>query len=449
MKGNFIRIKALVLRYLLVLTLLWGLVGQIFAASNPDFSKLLNTLGVVSDKREFASFDYIDLKSGQRKSLDQYLNEHKKPLTMLVFWATWCGPCRYELPQLNELYNKFQSKFNLIAISLDNEGDQKSVKKFVEENKFNFDVGLDQQNSAAQLYNAVSIPLIYLIDGNRRLIGKIQGARDWKSTEVYNDFATLFDIGKLSNDALAKVKSDNSVKELPAPVISLNLSETTLTMGQEFFITIKISWKGSAYLYRIKPPTLTLPDGVVELGMGASADDESDGASFSYKVKLKAKREGSYQLSPVLLSFGTSSEGKELFSRKEIPPFTIKSNSSLLMILAIAVTLILGLTFILPLLAKRRNSLGQNVQSDEELFKIKLLEVMAEKVHLSNREYSLQLLGLMMKVYGNRDESRSYQFAKIVDEIKFASKELSREELASFEVEIKNQIEKRLKEKGE
>jgi peroxiredoxin len=105
---------------------------------------------------------------GQRVSLADY---HGKKKLILSFWASWCGPCKMEMPVLREFYEqqkKNADKFELLAISIDDE--REPAERFASEMKLPFPVLLDLQSQAAGAYAVDSIPSLFIIDENGKVI---------------------------------------------------------------------------------------------------------------------------------------------------------------------------------------------------------------------------------------------------------------------------------------
>ena len=97
---------------------------------------------------------------------------------VLNFWATWCGPCKSELPAFENMYTKYGEDVVFLMINLtDGARDTlDSAKAFIEENNYTFPVYFDTTLTAAQTYGAYSIPLTVFILPDGTLAGGYQGA---------------------------------------------------------------------------------------------------------------------------------------------------------------------------------------------------------------------------------------------------------------------------------
>jgi thiol-disulfide isomerase/thioredoxin len=91
--------------------------------------------------------------------------QRQKPL-MINFWASWCGPCADEAPDLIAIYKKYEGQFDLYAVNTTQTDKLPEVKKFVQDHGYPFPVLLDQEGKAAELYRFLFIPTSYLIDKN-------------------------------------------------------------------------------------------------------------------------------------------------------------------------------------------------------------------------------------------------------------------------------------------
>ncbi|NEW08718.1 TlpA family protein disulfide reductase [Paenibacillus sp. SYP-B3998] len=88
-----------------------------------------------------------------------------KPL-LVNFWASWCGPCAIEAPDLVAMYKKYEGQFDLYAVNVTPGDKMDNIKKFVEEYKFPFPVLLDKKGENADAYRVLAIPTTFLIDKN-------------------------------------------------------------------------------------------------------------------------------------------------------------------------------------------------------------------------------------------------------------------------------------------
>lgn len=97
-------------------------------------------------------------------------------VVLLNVWATWCGPCVYEIPELQALHVKYGPRgFEVVGASVD-EGDPADVKAFADEHKMTYPVVLDPEGKVAGLLDASVLPTTVLIDRNGRIVWKKIGA---------------------------------------------------------------------------------------------------------------------------------------------------------------------------------------------------------------------------------------------------------------------------------
>lgn len=131
----------------------------------------LNVLKTVAVGNKFINFEMADPK-GEMKQLSDYVGNGK--VTLIDFWASWCGPCRKSMPELVEIYNQYKKKgFEIVGISLDNNAE--AWAKGVKDLKITWPQLSDLkgwQNSGAALYGVNSIPHTVLVDKDGIIIGK-------------------------------------------------------------------------------------------------------------------------------------------------------------------------------------------------------------------------------------------------------------------------------------
>ncbi|MBI1818795.1 MAG: TlpA family protein disulfide reductase [Nitrospirae bacterium] len=107
-------------------------------------------------------------------------------ITLINFWATWCEPCRAEMPSMEALYKSFsRSDFEILAVSSDEDGIQ-SVQPFQEAFHLSFPLLLDETLHVSDLYLVRSIPTSILIDRKGVITNRFFGAVDWEDPKQKN-----------------------------------------------------------------------------------------------------------------------------------------------------------------------------------------------------------------------------------------------------------------------
>ncbi len=137
-----------------------------------------------------APVDVGDFKVEGLKGGMASLSQSKGKIVLLNFWATWCPPCRAEMPSIEALWKKTKSKaFTIIAVSVGE--DKATVGKFIADQKYSYPIFLDPSSQLGTAFNASSIPTTYIIDKTGKVIAGIQGSREYDGPEVLSIFAEL------------------------------------------------------------------------------------------------------------------------------------------------------------------------------------------------------------------------------------------------------------------
>ncbi|MGH7422299.1 MAG: redoxin domain-containing protein [Candidatus Methylomirabilales bacterium] len=111
------------------------------------------------------------------------LSDLRGKAVLLNFWATWCAPCRLEMPTMDKAYQEYKSRgLEILAVSLD-AGSNSVVKNFMRELKLDFPVLLDPDMEVLRLYRMVGIPASFLIDKQGIVRHREVGYRDWTDPE--------------------------------------------------------------------------------------------------------------------------------------------------------------------------------------------------------------------------------------------------------------------------
>lgn len=144
-------------------------VGEQYLAQIKAMAESKKVQGSLVAGKPFPDFTEKDL-AGKPLSIASY----KGKVVLIDFWATWCGPCRAELPNVIDTYKKYREQgFEIIGISLDK--DQAKLESFLKANNMTwpqyFD-GLGWQNKVSTKYGVNSIPATYLLDREGKIIAK-------------------------------------------------------------------------------------------------------------------------------------------------------------------------------------------------------------------------------------------------------------------------------------
>ena len=107
-----------------------------------------------------AAPDFV-LKSSTGENLR--LSEHRGDVVMINFWATWCGPCRQEMPLLDDLYSRYERVgFSLLGVNIDD--DSRRAMQMIEDLGVNFPVLFDEAKEVSKLYEVEAMPVTVLVD---------------------------------------------------------------------------------------------------------------------------------------------------------------------------------------------------------------------------------------------------------------------------------------------
>ena len=138
----------------------------------------LSTVGVGVEAPDFSA---VTLDSVPRaKSLRDYRGE----VVMINIWATWCRPCRAEMPTIEQLHRTYGSKgLRVLAVSVDEPGAESQIRDFVKELGLTFQILYDSRGEISDRYQTEGYPETIIIGRDGIVRKKLMGATDWNSAE--------------------------------------------------------------------------------------------------------------------------------------------------------------------------------------------------------------------------------------------------------------------------
>ena len=108
------------------------------------------------------------------------LSDYRGKVVFLNFWATWCKPCREEMPSMEVLYKNFEKDgLVILAVSIDRVTTKKEIPPFVKSLNLTFPVLVDSWGQTDKRYKLMGVPETYIIDREGTLREKVIGPRDW------------------------------------------------------------------------------------------------------------------------------------------------------------------------------------------------------------------------------------------------------------------------------
>ncbi|MES2178444.1 MAG: TlpA disulfide reductase family protein [Gemmatimonadota bacterium] len=123
--------------------------------------------------------DAVTLTTPKRqKTLDDY----KGSVLLVNVWATWCGPCREEMPSLEKLHREFGGRgLKIVAISVDDPGSEAKILEFTKSLGLTFEILHDPEMKTKQNYDITGYPETFIIGREGTIRKKVWGAADWTS----------------------------------------------------------------------------------------------------------------------------------------------------------------------------------------------------------------------------------------------------------------------------
>ena len=141
---------------------------------NPKVSTSTPTSNTPSEK-DASKVPSLDFKLKNINGKEVSLSDYKGKKVFLNFWASWCGPCKSEMPDIEKLYEQTKNS-DLVILTINLGEDKDTVKSFIDNAKYNFTVLLDLDQSVAAQYKISAIPTSYFIDEAGNIVSTIRGS---------------------------------------------------------------------------------------------------------------------------------------------------------------------------------------------------------------------------------------------------------------------------------
>lgn len=107
------------------------------------------------------------------------LEEYRGRVVFLNFWATWCPPCREEMPNIERIQKEYGDRVKVLAVNATAQDDEDAARRFVQGLGLTFDVPLDRTGEVTETYQGNFFPSTFIIDGNGVIREKIEGAMNY------------------------------------------------------------------------------------------------------------------------------------------------------------------------------------------------------------------------------------------------------------------------------
>jgi len=411
-------------------------------ASDAEIARLLQEAGLRPVEPPSAAEDVAlpDL-SGAVVSLSEFSGSW----ILLTFWATWCGPCVHEMPSLEALHRELSGKgFLVVGVSVDSPG--APVGEFAERHELSFPLLLDQGKTAAQLYHASSIPLSYLIDPAGRIVGVSLGARDWRRDQGLLE--AVMEAGASRSVELAWSRRAVPVAlpvSLVPPTAEVALGKASPQVGETFPLDIRVRWDGDLEDYILKPPKVSLPDGVEQVSLSGSSSSETGAQIVTYRAVLRGLEAGDYALGPVELRYTPRFEQSPVSARVEGPRVQVLAPVSPFSGVGLVMTGALGAVGLVALvLIRRRRRGGDNESPVDELTRLQGVLDGAKRSRMDGDAAScVESLLEVCSTLGEEDETSealSAQLRELLERVRFGGARPAVSELDRLERQVELRV---------
>jgi peroxiredoxin len=166
-----------VLRTIASLIFVIGLMETTWAESN--------VLHPVEGQPQAADFTLNDIDDNVHR-----LSDYRGKVVIVNFWATWCPPCRFELPSMEKLWQAVQKK-DVVMLAINIGEDADTIFTFTSDYPVTFPLLMDHDSSVIKQYPVLGIPTSFVIDPKGRIIYRAVGTREWDDKVIIQQILSL------------------------------------------------------------------------------------------------------------------------------------------------------------------------------------------------------------------------------------------------------------------
>lgn len=149
------------------------------AQSNEEDEKAKEVEEPDEDANADIGQDYIDFTTTTIEGDNFTLSDYEGEKVLLNFWASWCAPCRNEMPSLQDASDKYDD-VEVIAVNLTEQDSEDNIKDFLDEFDIHFTIPLDEDSSIASMYQIIPIPSTFMINSDGEISDIAMGEMDDK-----------------------------------------------------------------------------------------------------------------------------------------------------------------------------------------------------------------------------------------------------------------------------
>ena len=152
---------------------------------NPAYAVQKQLFDKVKEKYVVPDFSLKDEEGKTYK-----LSDYRGKVVVLNFWATWCSPCRREMPSMERAYKKWAKEgIELVAVNIGDDADK--IFAFTGEYDISFTILMDPSSSLYQKYTIPGLPTTYIIDPEGYMVYRVLGGRVWDDPKIAEQIRLL------------------------------------------------------------------------------------------------------------------------------------------------------------------------------------------------------------------------------------------------------------------